>query len=443
MPLNYKRIIDRVVVVIAAIALNMNFSGKSNVLTDTFFTNTVTLSAGEDTVQDCCPDPGDTGNYSDEAVILPAFDESYNYSLSSIEDIRVSLLTIDPGIIFYSVFGHSAIRIKIDSSNYDFVYNYGMFSFNKPDFYYDLVSGKMIFYMTKEPYDSFISKYEHEKRSVHEQVFAMDSAQTMFVCHYLENNLKIENRYYRYLFLHDNCATRIRDIVPKTFNDITLPESHETFTYRGLVHRYLQKYPWGKLIIDIVFGLPLDRKIDLYEQMFLPDNLSDVFARTLSHGQQIVKETNILFVSEQPDIQPLGLITPTVVCCIVLVLSLLFSYMRKVSIFFYFLILFSVGMVGMLITFLWFFSDHTTVAVNNLNIIWALPTHTVMAFFLLLRRGGNFTRKYFLTTAIISVLLIASWIFLPQRLNPALIALILAIALRGRNIYYLPKTQKL
>lgn len=228
----------------------------------------------------------------------------------------------------------------------------------------------MIFHMTKEPYDSFISKHEREKRSVREQVFAMDSARTTFIFHYLENNTKIENRYYRYLFLHDNCATRIRDIVLKTFNDITLPESHETFTSRDPAHRYLQKYPWGKFVINIAFGLPIGSKI------------------------------------------------------------------------FDFALFFAVGMVGILITFLWFFSDHTTVAVNNMNIIWALPTHTAMAFFLLLRRYSNFTRKYFLTTAIVSVLLIASWVFLPQRLNPALIPMILAIALRGANILFMQNSKK-
>jgi hypothetical protein len=55
-------------------------------------------------------------------------------------NIRVSLLTVDPGNKFYSIFGHSAIRVKIDisnhpifgrnftridSSNHDMVYNYG------------------------------------------------------------------------------------------------------------------------------------------------------------------------------------------------------------------------------------------------------------------------------------------------------------------------------
>jgi hypothetical protein len=364
-------------------------------------------------------------------------------------NIRVSLLTVDPGNKFYSIFGHSAIRVKIDisnhpifgrnftridSSNHDMVYNYGMFSYIQPDFYYDFVTGKMIFHMTKEPYDKFISKHKRDNRGVREHVFAINSAQAMFIFHYLENNNKNVNRYFQYHFFHDNCATRIRDLMLQTFDGMTLPESKETPTYRDQCHLYLKNYPWVRFGIDIAFGLPLDHKTDIYEQMFLPDNMNDIFAKALFHGQPIVKETINIFVSEPHDIPPSATITPTIVCCFILALAIFFFYVKKGSKVFDFVLFFTVGIVGLLAFFLWFFTDHTT-TVNNLNIIWALPTHFVMAFFLIPERHSGFTRKYFMVTAIIALMLIVSWVFLPQRLNPALIPLTLAIALRSGCIY--------
>jgi len=120
-----------------------------------------------------------------------------------------------------------------------------------------------------------------------------------------------------------------------------------------------------------------------------------------------------------------------------LAFALLFSYVfRRGSKVFDFVLFFTVGLVGLLVTFLWFFTDHTN-TIHNLNIIWALPTHLVMTFFLLSERLGNFTRKYFLATAIIAMLLVVSWGFLPQRLNPSLIPLVLAVALRAFRIYRL------
>jgi len=154
----------------------------------------------------------------------------------------------------------------------------------------------------------------------------------------------------------------------------------------------------------------------------------------LYHGRPVVKETRDIFIPTQPAFQPPGTITPTVVCCLILALAFLFLYVRKGSKVFDFVLFFVVGLVGLLVTFLWFFTDHTN-TINNLNIIWALPTHLVMAFFLLPKRRSNFTRTYFLSTAIIAMLLVVTWVFLPQKLNPSLIPLVIAVALRAFRIF--------
>ena len=191
------------------------------------------------------------------------------------------------------------------------------------------------------------------------------------------------------------------------------------------------------LFRSIALGLPTDQKTGTFEQMFLPDYMFNAFARMLYHGRPIVKETADVFVPDKPAIQPPCPITPTVVCSLILALALLFFYVRKGTKVFDFVLFFSVGVVGLLVTFLWFFTDHTNTQ-NNLNIIWALPTHLVMAFFLLCGQRSTFTRKYFLVTAIIAMLLLVTWVFLPQRLNPSLIPLVIAVALRAFRLYRLP-----
>ena len=349
-------------------------------------------------------------------------------------DIRISLLTAAQGDELYARFGHNAIRVRIDSLGYDAVYNYGTFDFDQPNFYVNFARGRMLYRLSRTSYDDFIAAYMYENRRVREQVFALDSAQTMFVFQFLENNYKPENRYYRYHFFLDNCATRIRDLMLQTFPGITLPESKEAPTYRDLIHRCTREHPWGRFGIDIALGLPTDRKTGIYEQMFLPDYIFDAFAQVLYHGRPVVKSTRDIFIPDQPAFQPPGPITPTVVCCLVLALAMLFFYIRKGSRAFDFILFFVVGLVGLLVVFLWFFTDHTN-TVNNLNIIWALPTHVVMAFFLLSNRRSGFTGKYFLATGSIAMLLVVGWAFLPQRLNPSLIPLVLAVALRSFRIF--------
>ena len=352
-------------------------------------------------------------------------------------DIRISLLTAAPGEEIYAVFGHNGVRVKIDSLDYDAVYNYGTINYNMPpNFYVNFARGRLNYFLSRTSYERFMAEYIHDNRRMREQVLELDSAQTMFMLQFLENNYLPENRYYWYHFFYDNCATRIRDLILLTYEGMTLPESQESPTFRNLIHRYLREHPWGRFGIDIGLGLPTDLKTGIYEQMFLPDNLFDAFANVLYNGRPIVKETNYVF-NPDPDrpsaIQPPGPVTPTVICCFVLALAILFLYVRKGARVFDFTLFFIVGIAGLLVTFLWFFTDHTNTQ-NNLNIIWALPTHLVMIFFLLPKKRSNFTRKYFLTTAIIAMLLLVSWAFLPQPLNPSLIPLVLAIALRAFRI---------
>ena len=352
-------------------------------------------------------------------------------------DIRISLLTADPGEELFLAFGHSAIRIRIDSLGYDSVYNYGTFDFDQPNFYVNFARGRMLYHLSVSSYDRFMTGYIYENRGVREQVFDLDSTQIMSVFQFLMNNARPENRDYRYHFFLDNCATRIRDLMLQTYRITELPESQDSPTFRDLIHGCLKQHPWGRFWIDLALGLPTDKKTGAFEQMFLPDYMFDTFANILYNGRPVIKETKKIFIPDQPAIQPPGPITPTVVCYLMLALAILFLYVQKGSKVFDFALFFVAGLVGLLITFLWFFTDHTNTQ-NNLNIIWALPTHAVMAFFLLSRQRNNFTRKYFLTTAIIAMLLVVVWVFLPQRLSPSLIPLVLAIALRAFRTYRIP-----
>ncbi len=351
--------------------------------------------------------------------------------------IRISLLTAAPGEPLFTAWGHNAIRVKIDLLGYDTVYNYGTFASNQPNFYVNFARGRMLYSLSKTSYEDFMAEYMYENRGIREQVFALDSAQTMFMVQFLENNYKPENRYYRYHFFLDNCATRIRDLMLQTYKGMELPKSEGSPTYRDLIHIYLKDRPWGRFGIDIGLGLPTDQKTGTFEQLFLPDYMFDAFAKVLYHEHPVVKDTENVFIPSRPVIQPPGPITPTVVCCLVLALAMLFFYVRKGSKAFDFVLFFVVGLVGLLVTFLWFFTDHTNTH-DNLNIIWALPTHLIMAFFLLSKRRSNFVRYYFLATGIIVMMLIVTWSLLPQRLNLSLIPLLIAIALRSFRIFRMP-----
>ena len=90
------------------------------------------------------------------------------------------------------------------------------------------------------------------------------------------DNAREENRYYRYDFLQDNCATRIRDIFEKgefSFRDTLTGE-----TYRDELTRMVGDKRWMMFGIDLLLGARVDREITAREAEFLPDRLSENLA---------------------------------------------------------------------------------------------------------------------------------------------------------------------
>lgn len=349
------------------------------------------------------------------------------------DDVEISLLTAAPGEELYAAFGHSAIRVKAPASGIDIVFNYGVFDFNAPNFYLNFARGRMNYRLAEEPYRYFAAMYAGENRGIKEQVFSLDSKQKQFLVQFLAHNNLPENRHYLYHFFLDNCATRIRDLMLRTYDGLVLPAAGEELTYRELVHRYLKDHPWGRFGIDIALGLPTDKKTGMSEQMFLPDCMFNAFAQAAYQGRPIIEKMQDIFVPGQPATVPAGPVTPMAVCCALLALSLLFRFIKKGAKIFDFILFMITGFTGLVVFLLWFFTDHTNTH-GNLNIIWALPTHLIMAFFLLPQTLKPFVKTYFLVTAVIALLLLTVWAFLPQKLNPALIPLTMAIAVRAYGI---------
>ena len=108
----------------------------------------------------------------------------------------------------------------------------------------------------------------------------------------LAENYKIENRFYRYNYFFDNCATRLRDQIAKNAGSNLLFKSHKTYTFRQLVNMHTQTWPWTRVGIGILLGWQADRSATLNETMFLPMFLRDRFAEaTNTNGQLVCPET--------------------------------------------------------------------------------------------------------------------------------------------------------
>ena len=354
------------------------------------------------------------------------------------ERATISVVTFGPfqGEL-YSAFGHSGIRVYDPANGLDDLYNYGMFDFNQPNFYLNFARGNSFYKLGISDYPRYRDYYIYYNRYVHEQVLNLTPAQAQKVFDYLMWNALPENMSYRYDYFYDNCATRIPAVVLAALGDsVRFDGSYikTNYSIRDLTDIYLSQQPWGDLGIDVCLGLPMDKKASPYEYMFLPDYVESGFDHaTIKNAEgtaSLVKEKVSIYESRAEIVKgpPHPLYVFSVFAVITIALSVWDVKRKKTSTWFDVILFGIIGLAGLLLFCLWFLTDHNAAA-RNMNLLWALPTHLVVVFAFI--KNPKWLTKYFLVVSIITALLLGFWFLLPQKLNIALVPLVVAILARN------------
>jgi hypothetical protein len=349
------------------------------------------------------------------------------------DSARISLMTVAPGEFVYSTFGHSALRVLDPLQRVDRCYNYGTFDFEQPGFLLKFCRGKLLYFLDLEPYRSFEYGNLSDRRAMQEQTLNLDKAQRQRLFQLLQENAREENRHYQYDFFYDNCATRIRDIVKESlFHQLNFDSSRlqQGSTMRQLLRPYLNTHPWMQFGIDLVLGLPADRRAAPEQFMFLPDYLHDMFADAkLPNGQALVAGERT--IPQQPfgaqRWEPGFFERPLWVCAFVALLGLLSMANPRTERIFDTLFWFVLGLAGLIMALLWFATDHGATK-TNFNLLWAMPTHLLVFW---RRRGSEQLRNYFMVMAILAGIALVFWKFWPQEMPVAAIPIAGLVVVKG------------
>lgn len=130
-----------------------------------------------------------------------------------LEAVEVSVLTVGTADESHSLYGHTALRVKNNTTQTDLVYNYGMFDFSTPNFVLRFVKGDMQYFAAAYPYADFEYTYRYENRSIYEQKIHLSNAQKKKLLMALENSIKGEEKFYTYKFIDRNCTTKVVDVI--------------------------------------------------------------------------------------------------------------------------------------------------------------------------------------------------------------------------------------
>jgi len=358
------------------------------------------------------------------------------------QQAEISLLTCSAGTEIYSYFGHSAIRVKDPGTSTDIVFNYGVFSFETPNFIWRYCKGETYFTIAAQSMRSFMQEYYEEQRDVYEQVlnFTPDERQTLYDA-LLENN-KPENRIYLYKHFSDNCATRIRDQFEKALGGRLKynTKSDEPLTYRQLLDQCLPGNSWSGFGIKLALGIPCDRKTTYSEKMFLPDYLEKDIADAVvvrDEGEVILSRPQETLYKVTPINEGFSFTSPAMTVGLFFLFTLGLSIMeikrKRRMIWLDFIVFFSIGIAGLILGFLCFVSILEATG-WNLNLIWALPTHIIFALLLLIKPLRDKLSWYLKFTTILLCLFLVSMAFLPQTFHWLVIPLIFTLLLRSGGI---------
>jgi hypothetical protein len=339
---------------------------------------------------------------------------------------QFSILTCSRGEEIYSTFGHSAIRYQDSAQGIDCVYNYGLFEFSDPNFIPKFCMGKLDYMVGKETMNDFMGQYVYQQRAVTEQVLNLSIAQRDSLFRFLEWNILDANKYYRYDFLFNNCATKIIEVLENNCKiKFTYYQDAEPKSFRQLIHiNAKNSVPWIDWGMDLALGTPTDIKANPKQYCFLPEYVSKSIALS-----KIVKEEIVLI--GKPKMFSLkfnitDFLKPITLSILILILILLNKFKPQTWLRFIIGLIFIVlGIGGLVIGFEWFMTEHT-VTKMNWNLGWLNPLSLVLGYQILRNKINRTIQRIIGFTALLSILaVIFSW----QEFHIASIVIMAAIFL--------------
>lgn len=305
---------------------------------------------------------------------------AFSVQSQSTDSIRFSLLTCAPGTEIYSLFGHTAIRYENYTRRIDVVFNYGMFSFNTPNFIFRFVAGETDYQLGITPYSYFEAEYAMRGSSVYQQVLNLTQSEKERLLMILENNYLPENRIYRYNYFYDNCTTRARDKIEECIEGkVVYPDSLSGKSYRSIVHEFTAGSSWDEFGIDLCLGAEADKEINKRQQMFSPFYMKYYASNAYivdaggTRRPLILDETKIVDV-EPEEVQPGFILSPLMCGALFLALCVVMAWGQWKTQRIWWgwdIVLYGLqGLAGCIIAFLFFFSVHPTVGSNWLLILF-------------------------------------------------------------------------
>ena len=354
-------------------------------------------------------------------------EELYNFT--------VSLITCSPGPEVWANYGHTALRVQDPANGIDVTFNYGLFSFDTPHFIWRFCTGQTDYCVGASDTGHFLQEYRHDNRQVTEQVLDLPEQDKLNLWNSLVENCRPENRFYRYNFFYDNCATRVRSMIER--NSSAKVEYNWQSPYsnlREILNYYTTDYSWTGFGISMLLGPEADAPAGLRTQMFAPEIMQYAFDSATIDGHSLVSETRVLVPLKEKEPKswvPSPQLTVWVLAAVVAAATVCGGLRKKRLWGIDIALSFLLGLMGSVIFFLAAFSVHPATSPNWL-LLWINPLPLVYAVMLCFGKWRNSRAALWCSALYLLPLLAgqAGFVLKFQFFHPALLPLLLATGIR-------------
>ena len=222
--------------------------------------------------------------------------------------MSVAIITYGPGEFVFEKFGHIALALTDSSTGQDIAFNWGMFDFNQPNFLGRFLTGDTKYWMAGFRTADFNAAYMGENRTIRRQELQLSAVQRGAIADYVSWNAQDANKYYRYDYYADNCATRVRDVL----NWVLQGQLEAPFqvpgagrTWRNETARITASDPLVYPGIQVALGRHADHILTKWEESFMPELLANhLAALTVSDASgapvKLIASDSVLFTADRP-----------------------------------------------------------------------------------------------------------------------------------------------
>ena len=355
--------------------------------------------------------------------------------------LRIGVMTMQPGEIFWERFGHDAIVVADPAAGTATSYNFGFFDPSDPGFLGRFVRGQMQYMLVALPLQQDLATYRDEGRGVSIQWLNLTPAQARSLADALAIAARPENARYRYDYFTANCATKVRDALDDALDGWLhhmIAGRSRGNTFRSEAVRLASPAPWMWLGFDIGLSRHADRQLSRWGEAFVPMRLADSLDETiLPDGRPLVAATQQLLphrITAEPAEMPRpwwpwALAGLAIASAILLLGTRRPRWLAALASAFWLLC----GLLGVLLAFLWCCTEHSAAWANeNLLLLSPLCLLLLPGGWRIAggRRGGRGFHVVLAAVTISALLaLLLKWVLLFSQVNQPWIALLLPIHL--------------